>query len=93
MAFNQDRLTRWLRERGLPSAIWVLTVIILVVLLAVIWTRDLAAGFKIGTTIALAFMAVFGALLHAVYYTISIAKRSDGSETSTGSDVYIKAPY
>ncbi|OAX78170.1 hypothetical protein ACJ72_07526 [Emergomyces africanus] len=79
IALNQDRIANFLKNHGKPTATGVSIVLLLVILLSVIWTRDIASGMKAAitvlivvlTTAALAFRGVFQSVGKLPFRSIS----------------------
>ncbi|PGH07632.1 hypothetical protein GX51_01641 [Blastomyces parvus] len=70
IALNQDRIAKFLKNHGQPTAAGASVVLLLVILLSVIWTRDLASGMKAAVTTFLVLLAMLGLAFRWIYRTL-----------------------
>ncbi|KLJ07588.1 hypothetical protein EMPG_16946 [Blastomyces silverae] len=70
IALNQDRIANFLKNHGQPTAVGTSVVLLLVILLSVIWTRDLASGMKAAVTIFLVILTILGLAVRWIYRTL-----------------------
>ncbi|OJD27330.1 hypothetical protein ACJ73_01282 [Blastomyces percursus] len=84
IALNQDRIAKFLKNHGQPTAAGVCVTLLLVILLSVIWTRDLASGMKAAVTTFLVILAILGLAFRWVYRTLFSIRpfQSDASSDS-----------
>lgn len=67
VAFNQDRIAAWLKNHGKTSALWAVILTLSTILLAVLWTRDIASGINAAVTVTLVLLIVVGAFVQLLY--------------------------
>ncbi|EGC42775.1 ankyrin repeat protein [Histoplasma capsulatum var. duboisii H88] len=66
IALNQDRIAEFLKNHGKPTATVVFIVLSLVILLSVIWTRDLAPGMKAAVTVFIVLLTILALAVRIV---------------------------
>ncbi|EEH10557.1 serine/threonine-protein kinase ripk4 [Histoplasma capsulatum G186AR] len=67
IALNQDRIAEFLKSHGKPTATVVFIVLSLVILLSVIWTRDLAPGMKAAVTVFIVLLTILALAVRSIY--------------------------
>ncbi|KAE9366832.1 hypothetical protein N431DRAFT_384803 [Stipitochalara longipes BDJ] len=85
IAFNQDRIAKWLKALGSGVIWWICIIVLMAVLLSLIWTSHLASGIKVAVTatiVLLAILALLGQVIHALVTAARWKGSSTGSETS-----------
>ncbi|EGE77142.1 hypothetical protein BDDG_00079 [Blastomyces dermatitidis ATCC 18188] len=70
IALNQDRIANFLKNHGRPTAAGVSIAVLLVILLSVIWTRNLASGMKAAVTTFLVILTILGLAVRWIYRTL-----------------------
>jgi len=89
VAFNQDRISAWVKRQKMRSIIWLsFLVLIVAILLSIIWTKRLASGMKAAVTVAVVLLIVAGAISRFIYQVITgtvgqFAASSEGSGSVT----------
>ncbi|OJD16063.1 hypothetical protein AJ78_03736 [Emergomyces pasteurianus Ep9510] len=72
IALNQDRIAKFLKNHGKPTAIGVSIVLLLVILLSVIWTRDIASGMKAAVTALIVVVTTAVLAVRAIFQSVRI---------------------
>ena len=84
IAFNQDRIAKWLKALG-SGVIWSVCITVLTAaLLSLIWTSHLASGIKAGVTVTIVLLILL-ALIGQGIYTLVKAARYEASSSGSGS--------
>ncbi|KAL2386345.1 hypothetical protein RJZ90_000741 [Blastomyces dermatitidis] len=65
-----DRIAKFLKNHGRPTAAGVSIAVLLVILLSVIWTRNLASGMKAAVTTFLVILTILGLAVRWIYRTL-----------------------
>jgi ABC-type transport system involved in cytochrome c biogenesis permease component len=86
VAFNQDKISAWAKRQKKGSIIWILFFVLVIILLSIIWTRDLASGMKAAVTVAVVLLIVAGVIARVIYWAITwgtgqLESSSDGSRS------------
>ncbi|EEH19036.2 hypothetical protein PABG_01355 [Paracoccidioides brasiliensis Pb03] len=71
IALNQDRIARFLKAYGKPTATGVSIIVLMVILLSVIWTRDTAQGMKAAVTVFIFLLALISFAVRGIYRLFS----------------------
>jgi hypothetical protein len=85
VAFNQDRIARWLQVIGKGGAIWWTAIAVMIgILLSVILTSHLAAEIKIAVTVTIVLLALVAGIGQLIYAVVENSRYSDSSSSGSG---------
>jgi hypothetical protein len=86
VAFNQDRIARWLQVIGKGGAIWWTAIAVIIgILLSVILTSHLAAGIKVAVTVTIVLLALVSGIGQFIYAVVGAARWAGSSSSGSGS--------
>ncbi|KAK2760347.1 hypothetical protein FQN54_002416 [Arachnomyces sp. PD_36] len=89
VAFNQDRIAAWIKSHGRVSVVWTALTILSTIILAIIWTRDLAPGIKAAVTaviVLIIIVAAFVQLIYTLFFRSRGLVKGSGSSYTSGSN-------
>jgi hypothetical protein len=85
VAFNQDRIARWLQPMGKGGAIWWTAIAVMIgILLSVILTSHLAAGIKIAVTVTIVLLALVAVIGQFIYAVVERTRWASSSSSGSG---------